>query len=278
MIGDIVSAFLGYKGAQETNESRERIAAEANAFSAQQFATRYQTTVKDMQAAGLSPMLAYGQGGGSPPTGQQANIENPTSSAIEAYQKSRQRDLISAQIQNTNEDTAVKESQVAINKKQAELIAQQVQESKSRERQSDTSATESLVRAHSQIEYGNKTQKQLGDMYWSQMKVNQQTLPKIVSEIVSNGAYAAQARALAFKAIQDGNLSKADLTRALNEKAFEESAAGRSKRFIEYGINSAGKLTEIVKPFKGSTTRETGTSYDRQGNPSGGYSRERYSR
>ena len=46
---------------------------DAQDFSAQQFSQRYQTTVKDMQAAGLNPMLAYSQGGGTAPTSSAAS-------------------------------------------------------------------------------------------------------------------------------------------------------------------------------------------------------------
>lgn len=274
----IVGSVLGYLGTQDTNASRERIAAEANAFSAQQFASRYQTTVKDMQAAGLSPMLAYGQGGGSPPTGQQAQIENPMASALEGYHQSKQRDVMAAQVQNINQDTKVKEADAKIKDEQAKLIAQQVIESKSKERQADTSANESTYRLWSQQNVQNPSQKTLAAMHFSQMKVNEQTLPLIASEIVRNGANAAQARALASKAIADGNLSRAALAGALNEKAFEESAAGRSKRFVEFGVNSAGKIFEMVKPFRSKSTNEHGTYYDSSGNPSGGFSRSRISR
>lgn len=266
-----LTSAVSYLGAQDTNQARRDIASEANAFSAQQYATRYQTQVKDMQAAGLNPMLSYMQSPGSAPVGQQAQIENPISSALESFHASRERDLLAAQVRKVD-------AEAKVSVEQAKLIAQQVIESKSKERQADTSATESTIRSFKELDSGIKTQRQLGDLYWSQMKVNEKTLPKIASEIVRNGADAAQARAIAYKAVQDGNISKAGLAAALNEKAFEESAAGRSKRFVEYFVNSAGKIVEMVIPFKGSIVRENGTFYDRQGNPSGGYSRNRVSK
>jgi len=57
----------------------------AQDFSANQFATRYQTTVKDLQAAGLSPTLAYSQGGGSPPTGVSYQAQNPFAGVASSY-------------------------------------------------------------------------------------------------------------------------------------------------------------------------------------------------
>lgn len=64
----VIGGALDVYGQQKTNQTSIDLANQANAFSAQQYATRYQTTVKDLEAAGLNPMLAYGQGAGSPPS------------------------------------------------------------------------------------------------------------------------------------------------------------------------------------------------------------------
>ena len=65
-VGDLVTGWLNNEAAQDRQNA-------AQSFSVNQFATRYQTTVKDMQAAGLNPMLAYAQGGGSPPSSSAAS-------------------------------------------------------------------------------------------------------------------------------------------------------------------------------------------------------------
>ena len=251
-LGGIVSSAFNFLGAQQTNADRVRIANDANAFSAQQYATRYQTQTQDMQAAGLNPMLAYQQGPGSSPTGQQAQVENPYASAAEGYHQSKQRDLLAAQVQNVNEDTEVKRSQAKINDEQAKLIGQQTIESKSRERQADTSATESTYRLWSEQNVKNPTQKALAASYWSQIEVNKANLPKIASEIVSNGAHAHLARARAAQAIAEEKITRADLDRALNEQAMERGAFGKVKPYV----NSAGKIKDLL-PSKSTTVRES---------------------
>lgn len=80
---------------------------DAQEFSAQQFATRYQTTTKDMQAAGLNPMLAYSQGGGNAPTSSAAGAAGGGDPGA-VYTASR---LASAQVANIEADTANKEKQ-----------------------------------------------------------------------------------------------------------------------------------------------------------------------
>lgn len=79
---------------------------DAQSFSAQQFATRYQTSVKDMEAAGLNPALAYQQGGGSPPSSTAASSSGGDVGAIHLQSK-----MNSAQIANIQADTANKEAE-----------------------------------------------------------------------------------------------------------------------------------------------------------------------
>lgn len=81
-------ALLGGAGKAATTWYQNRQAAkqqhEAQDFSAQQYATRYQTQVKDMKKAGLNPMLAAGASPGSAPTGQAAPVqEMPVREAIQ---------------------------------------------------------------------------------------------------------------------------------------------------------------------------------------------------
>lgn len=86
-LGGIPGATLGAQigGGFDTNQARADAAASANEFSANQYATRYQTQVKDLEAAGLNPMLAYMQSPGSSPTGQQYQPSNPYEGASQAY-------------------------------------------------------------------------------------------------------------------------------------------------------------------------------------------------
>jgi len=247
-------AILSFLGGERANESRENTAREANAFSAQQYATRYQTAVQDISAAGLNPMLAYSQGAGSAPTGQQAQgLENSVSTAVEANNRATQRNLASAQIENVGADTAVKRAQ-------ADLLASQKLATDADERLKTASANEATVRMSSQINVGNPTQKALAASYWSQVAVNKANLPKIASEIASNGAYASQARAAAFKAIQEGRITQTDYQRALNAQAFEKSSAGKAKPFTDYGLNSASKAADIIKPVVSSRVPPSSTT------------------
>lgn len=110
MLGELVGGVLSFLGGKNRNDSQERQAAAANEFSAEQFASRYQTTTRDMQAAGLNPMLAYSQGGGVAPTGQQAQIQDTVTPAVQKYNEYK---INSAQVANINADTENKQAQSA---------------------------------------------------------------------------------------------------------------------------------------------------------------------
>ena len=81
----------------------------AQSFSAQQYATRYQTQVADMKAAGLNPMLAYSQGAGTAPSSSAAS----SSGYGDIGSTVNQSRIASAQVANVAADTENKKAQTA---------------------------------------------------------------------------------------------------------------------------------------------------------------------
>lgn len=128
---DLLGGALSFIGTQNTNQAAADRQASANAFSAQQFATRYQTTVKDLEAAGLNPMLAYGATPASPSSTIPAPVQNALGSAVEAYQKSK---ATSAQSALQTEQLKQVDSQTKLNTAQA---AKAVEEAKVAHEQSE---------------------------------------------------------------------------------------------------------------------------------------------
>jgi len=105
MLGELFSigsTLLGHNLASRRQD-------DAQSFSAQQFASRYQTSVKDMEAAGLNPALAYQQGGGSPPSSSAASSSGGDVGAIHLQSK-----LNSAQIANVEAQTAKTQAETTV--------------------------------------------------------------------------------------------------------------------------------------------------------------------
>jgi len=76
---------LGFLGQQETNTANQANAQAQMDFQERLSNTAYQRQVKDMESAGLNPMLAYIKGGGaSTPSGAMATYQSPVSGAAQA--------------------------------------------------------------------------------------------------------------------------------------------------------------------------------------------------
>jgi len=110
MIGPLIAAGGSLLSGHLNNQAAARRQEDAQAFSAQQFASRYQTTVRDMQAAGLNPMLAYTQGGGNAPTSSAAS----SAGYGDLGQTMTQAKMASAQVANIDADTENKKAQAAL--------------------------------------------------------------------------------------------------------------------------------------------------------------------
>lgn len=99
VIGSLISGKLNNDAAEERQD-------DAQAFSAAQYASRYQTTMNDMRAAGLNPGLAYGGISGNAPTSSAASSSG-TPDLGASYNQGR---MASAQVANINADTANKDA------------------------------------------------------------------------------------------------------------------------------------------------------------------------
>lgn len=148
--GSAISGGLGFLGQSSANDSNRDIAnqtSQANAAEAQKNRdwqemmsnSSYQRAVKDMQAAGLNPMLAYSQGGASTPSGatgyavQAAPMQNTLHTAANAINslatnsadissKSEQAKLMREQQAQTIVNTAKEASAIKVNEAQAANI------------------------------------------------------------------------------------------------------------------------------------------------------------
>lgn len=84
--GSLISSVFGYKGQREANETNIQSAREQMAFQERMSDTAMQRRVKDLEAAGLNPMLAVSQGSASTPSGAQANVGNAAGAAVASAQ------------------------------------------------------------------------------------------------------------------------------------------------------------------------------------------------
>ena len=90
MLGGIAGATGSYLGTTSANQANIAETEKQMDFQREMSNTSYQRAVADMKAAGLSPMLAYSQGGASTPQGGAARIDNALGNAVNSASTSMQ--------------------------------------------------------------------------------------------------------------------------------------------------------------------------------------------
>ena len=128
----LINGGLSYMGQSSANAFNAEEAEKNRQWQEQMRATQYQTAVKDMQAAGLNPMLAYQNGGAGNLSGAvSASAQNAlgqfVSSALQTRQLEGQLEQIEHQNRNLEEQNKQIQAGTQESKDRAWLARQQAQ-------------------------------------------------------------------------------------------------------------------------------------------------------
>ena len=231
--GSIAGGLLGNKAAaKEAEKNRD--------FQADMSNTAYQRAVADMKAAGLSPMLAYSQGGASQPSGSMASQQDIVSPAIHsglaAYNAELQTKQNEANVANTSADTEVKKAQEA--KLRAETPDNEVYQQKMRNEMNKLSADYNVSIAQQE-----RILAEIQNLRSENAKIQEAT--RLLQEQVH------LTRAQAGKAAREIVILESRIPGAEAVKALDESWYGQKVRPLweDVGnvLNSAGKVRNLMR-------------------------------
>lgn len=107
-VGSLAGDYLQYRGQKDINSANVALTREQMAFQERMSSTSYQRAVKDLEAAGLNPMLALMHGGASTPPGAAARLDNPMGNAGSAVGRAVASAAGVAQVKNVEADTDLK--------------------------------------------------------------------------------------------------------------------------------------------------------------------------
>ncbi|AXH75139.1 MAG: DNA pilot protein [Microviridae sp.] len=276
---DLLSPILSFIGGERRNSAQADMADKQMQFQADQSTTAYQRAVKDMQLAGLNPMLAYSQGGASAGNGAMAQVEDTISPAVQtAFQRQRlTQELDNMKATEKQSETAAKVNEAQAKNIEADTINKDLQgpqiQASTRQQISSAGNLEATTkRIDSEIEklkaeISNlpKVGKQIDATISNLIEQNRQISADIVYKKVLTSLTQANVKLTSAQTLQlkstlgqiielnnaDIALRRAKIPGQENQANFDRTDAGKAMPYVEAAGTLGNSAKSVISPFKG---------------------------
>lgn len=245
-----LAAGMGFdasQGQKATNDQQIQLGREQMDFQERMSNTAYQRSTKDMEAAGLNPMLAYSQGGATTPTGNMPIVQNPVPVGSSSAAAAMNAAAAAQQIQQTRASTDLATAQAE--KVRSETMTNDLNTAALTAEVNRTLAQAGATEAERQ----NTIEKILGTRYASQ-SAQMQYRAKMGNSELNDTAFGAEARdivAHARKTAAEAKSAEYGLSKDKAESDFYQTGLGRSAPGLQAIGSAANSAQTVVRTLRG---------------------------
>lgn len=255
----IGGAVLSNMGASDRNDAQIASSREQMEFQKYMSNTAYRRAVRDMQKAGLNPMLAYSQGGASTPAGSQANIEDAITPAIntgkDIYRSTTEAAVRKEQVGNIAADTGLKTAETEKAQTEAALNLARVETEKQNVVHSAADVELKGAQKEQIVESIKKVAPEIQEIV-SRTNLNYATRQKLLAELPLIAANVGRTKAETLESYERRLLTAVE-TRIHSLKENESKAYsdmygtdyGQSLPYVHSGASVAKELGSIASPY-----------------------------
>lgn len=240
----IIGGLLSKRGQDNANEANVALTDENRQWMEKMSSTSYQRGVKDMEAAGLNPMLAYSQGGASTPTSAAPVVQNSLGAGVSGFANSAQSVVGMMQgVQQVQQSKAQEDNlRAGADKIRSETMERDMNTAALAARISQTNASSDQAKAVA----AKTLEEVLGARYTSQSAQMAYRANKGDDELKGTGWAADVARRKA-----EASLANLEIPRAQNEAGFETTGMGQMNPY----------LRQVLQIFRGAASARGALSF-----------------